>query len=130
MPVFLFENPDNPKEVVEVHMPINGHREHIVNGVRWKRVWTVPQMSIDSKWDCHNEKDFTEKTGRKKGTIGDIWQKSAELSEKRAQKLGVDPVKENYLKEYRKKTKGKLHPTEIKENQEKPFEIDFSKKKI
>ena len=35
--------------------------------------------------------------GTGKGTVGELWDRSRELSEKRKDKLGYDPVKKKYL---------------------------------
>ena len=49
-------------------------------------------------------------------TYGDLFDKSAEASEKRAQKFGKDPIKEKKYAEYSKMTNGKMHPQQMKEN--------------
>ena len=40
-----------------------------------------------------SQKEFVEKTGKKKGTMGDLYDRSQELSEKRKQKLGTTGLK-------------------------------------
>jgi hypothetical protein len=54
--------------------------------------------------------DFAEYTKNHRGTIGDLWDRSAELSEKRSKIYGKDPVKDKYFKDWSKKRKGKKHP--------------------
>jgi hypothetical protein len=55
-------------------------------------------------------------TGNKKGTMGDLFDQSKELSEAR-KKIhgGKDPVKQKYWKEWSKKRKGKKHPEMFKD---------------
>jgi hypothetical protein len=43
--------------------------------------------------------------------MGDLWDRSAELSAKRKDKMGKDPVKEKYFENWSKKRKGKKHPS-------------------
>lgn len=91
-------------------------------GQKWKRIFVVPQMSVDTKIDAFSQKEFREKTFGKKGeTMGSMWDRSAELSEKRADKIGAeDPVREKYFKDYRKKNrKGISHLTEMNQNYKK-----------
>jgi hypothetical protein len=56
------------------------------------------------------------KVTNKPGTIGDLWDRSAELSAKRADKNGgIDPVKEQYFKDYSEKRNGQKHQEQIKQ---------------
>jgi len=82
----------------------------------WERVWTVPQASVDANIDPFSQTQFVDKLGSTKGTLGDTWERSAEMSEKRAAKRdGVDPVKQKYYDDYAFKRKGKRNPREIQE---------------
>ena len=47
-------------------------------------------------------------------TVGDMWDLSKDMSEKRAKKAGKDPVKEKYFKDYEKKRKGVKHDNDPK----------------
>jgi hypothetical protein len=73
------------------------------------RVFTVPQANIDTKINPNDINALVEKTGKMKGTIGDLWDASKEYSEMRAKqtKDGVDPIKKKALKNYAKVRKGK-----------------------
>jgi hypothetical protein len=119
MPIYIYENVDTG-ERVEVVQSMN--EEHVYKGEegeRWRRVWVNPTMSIDAAVDPFDNKAFVEKTGRQKGTIGDLWDQSAELSEKRKKACGgVDPIKENFYKEYSKQRGGKPHPDKMKKSAE------------
>ena len=107
MPEYIYEHPDTGKQIT-VWQSI--HEEHIyeVDGVVHNRVYTIPQASIDTKIDPYSSKDFREKV--KAQNVGDIWDRSKELSEIRKDKDGRDPVQEKYFKDYAKKRKGKKHP--------------------
>jgi len=84
------------------------------NGLEWKRVFQVPNAAVDSQIDANNPVAFIDATKNKKGTYGDLLDKSNELSEKRAKEHGgQDPIKEKFLSDYSKKTKGKKHPSLI-----------------
>lgn len=111
MPQYLYEHIESG-EVVEIFQHMKD--EHIFCGQngdekgQWRRVWTVPQASIDSKIDPFSKRDFVEKTGRKKGTYGDLLDAAKEAHEQRVAKEGRDTVKEKFLTDY-KKTNGIDH---------------------
>jgi hypothetical protein len=112
MPFYLFQNPQT-EEIVEILQNMN--EEHIFfdkNGLKYNRIYTSPNYAIDSKIDPFSSKDFAEKTRNKKGTIGDLLNKSKELSEKRGGETN-DPVLKNYLSSY-EKDKGVKHSSEVK----------------
>ena len=59
----------------------------------------------------------------KNDTYGDLFQRSAEASEMRAQQAGgIDPVKQKSYDNYNKMTNGKMHPNEQKEKFNKAVE--------
>lgn len=110
MPIYLYEHP-RTKEIKEIVQSVHDKHEYIESGIKWNRVFTIPQVGIDSKLDSYStEKDFVEKTKNKKDSVGDLWDRSRELSEKRKKIYGKDPVKEKYFKDWSKKRKGKKHP--------------------
>jgi hypothetical protein len=110
MPEYLYENPKRTSQVVAVIQTMKEKHEYFgPDGEPWRRVFTVPQGSIDTQWDHNSAKDFAEKTRNKKGTLGDLWDKSAELGEKRAKERGKDPLQEKAFNDYKKAT-GKEHP--------------------
>lgn len=87
--------------------------EHVAfaeDGYKLSRIWTKPNAAVDSKWDAHNPQDFVRKTANKKGTYGDLLDKSKELSIEREEKMGVDPIKEKFYENYAKRRQGKEHP--------------------
>jgi len=82
------------------------------SGLEYRRVYTIPNSSIDSKIDAFSSRDFVEKTKNKKGTIGDLLNKSKELSEKRGGDSS-DPVLGKYFSSYQKDN-GVKHSSQIK----------------
>lgn len=121
MPQYVFEQLDNPnvrserfyhmKEAPKVGTVITDDK-----GIKWKRVFTKPQASIDTKMDPYSARDFVKATS-KPGQIGDLWDRSREASMKRADKEGgVDPVREAYFKNYSKRRHGKKHPEQQRED--------------
>lgn len=111
MPVYTYIHPET-EETIDIVQSI--HDQHIYidqNGIEWKRVFSVPEINTHGtlKADC-SAKEFSEFTKDKKGTMGDLWDRSKELSEKRNKVYGKDPVKEKYFKDWSKKRKGKIHP--------------------
>jgi len=111
MPVYIYENPKT-KDVIEIIQSVND--EHIYidkNGLKWNRIFTVPQVGIDTKLDAFStSKEFAEKTRNKKDNVGQLWDRSKELSEKRKDKFGEDKLKNAYLDKWSKKRKGKKPP--------------------
>lgn len=136
MPDYAFVNASNPKQtslrfyhmsdVPSVGTTITDPE----TGVQWRRVFTNPQMGVDTvAIDPFSAKDYVRATG-KKGRIGDLWDRSAEMSAKRAEKEGLDPVKEGFYRDYSKKRKGKKHPQQVREEgarrlKAKGISIDF-----
>lgn len=115
MPIYLFQNPET-KEVKEIVQSINDKHEYFENGIKFQRIFTVPQAAFDTRIDPHDSKAFVEKTGKQKGKLGDIFDQSREASEKRKKNHGgKDPVKNKYWDDWSKKRKGKVHPNMIKD---------------
>lgn len=115
MPLYLFQHPKT-KEIKEIVQGMNDEHTYAEKGVQWERVFTVPQATIDAEIDPFSQRQFVDKVGVTKGKMGDVWERSAELSAKRAAKRdGIDPVKEKHYSDYEKKTKGKKHPGKVKE---------------
>ena len=107
MPLYVFQHPKT-KETIEVLQSMKD--DHVYtdeNGVAWDREWVNPNTSIDTQIDPWSTKDFVDKTKNKGGTLGDLFDKSAELSRKRASENGgVDPIKRKSEKTYSKDRKG------------------------
>ena len=119
MPEYLFENPDTG-EVISVVQGINEEHTYSEDGKVFERVFTVPNASIDSDLDPFSAQQFTDKTRNMKGTMGEMWDYSKELREKRKKiSGGEDPIRKKAEKKYSEKRKGmkyqeKAGPTKIK----------------
>ena len=112
MPEYLYKNP----QTGEVKGVIQTMREEHVfideEGLEWKRVYTSPNASIDSLSNTNpfDTRAHVNKTGAMKGSLGDLFNVSKEMSERREQKLGhEDPVKRQFFKDYQKKNNGAKH---------------------
>jgi hypothetical protein len=130
MPIYEYQNPETGELIEVLQTMVEDHVYFDSDGLEWKRVFTAPNMSVDSQIDPYSSKDFVQKTENKKGTIGDMMDYSKELSQERAEKNGgVDPVKEKYYKDYSDKRKGAKHVDQIKSemNNNKHVSIDLSK---
>lgn len=116
MPTYIYQNPKNG-EVVEIIQSIHDVHEYVSqDGTRWTRIFTVPEINTQDKLSGESsEKDFARVTKNQRGTVGDLWDRSAELSEKRRKIYGEDHVKKKYFDDWSKKRKGKVHPKSIKE---------------
>lgn len=128
MPIYIFQR-ESTKEVKEVFQNMNDKHEYFgEDGSEndWKRVFTVPNASIDTNVDPFDSKQFVERTGSKKGTVGSLLDQSKELSEKRAEKNGgVDPVKEQYFKNYSAQRKGAKHPEQMKKFENSKIKVEY-----
>lgn len=109
MPIYIYKNPDTDERIEVIQTMAEEHIYIDEFGLQWKRVLTVPYTSIDTKEDAWDHNQFVEKTGKMKGTVGDVLDYSSELSAKRAESNGgEDPVKRQAFKDYEKKV-GKKH---------------------
>lgn len=110
MPIYIYQNPKT-KQIKEIVQSVHDVHEYYEDEIKWNRIFTIPEVNTQEKLNVNsNEKDFSRITGNKKGTIGDLWDQSKELSEKRSKIYGKDPVKEKYFKDWSKKRKGRVHP--------------------
>ena len=114
MPIYIFQHP-RTKEVKEIVLSINSDKVYRENDVSWDRIFTIPNASIDTKIDPLSERQFIESTSKKRGKMGDLFDQSRELSEKRAAQCGHDPLKKDYYNRWATKRK-KDHPDIRKAN--------------
>ncbi len=82
--------------------------------VQWRRVFTQPRMSVDTRVDPYSSRDFIKATN-KPGVVADLWDRSKELSLKRADKEGTDPIRQTFFDRYSKRRSGKKHPEQQRE---------------
>lgn len=111
MPEYLYQHPKSNKIISLIQSIHEKHEYQDDSGVKWNRIFTSPQLNTEGtlKADC-TAKEFSDFTGKKKGNVGDLWDRSAELSAKREKLLGKDPLKQKYFDNWSKKRKGKKHP--------------------
>jgi hypothetical protein len=112
--IYVFKHPKREK-YVEVVMGMREKHEYFdKRGLQWMRVFAAPQLTISAKIDPFSQKQFVEKTANK-GSVGDLLDRSRELSERRKDKCGgVDPVQEKFFHKYSKKRKGYKHEADPK----------------
>jgi hypothetical protein len=132
MPIYVYRNKITDKQVEIIQSIAEQHVYHGSSGDesgQWERVFTVPQMSVDAKVDPHDEKKFARQTSTKKETLGDIFDRSKEASDKREQKDGRDPIKEKFYENYSKRRPGHKHPDQVnreKKEKLKKLGVDLS----
>ncbi len=115
MPLYEFENPIT-KEKKSIIQGMNDSHIFVDNeGVEWVRIFINPQASFNTKIDPLSSKDFVEKTRGKKGSVGNILDKSKELSEQREKITGRDIIKDKWYDSYAKRRHKKLHPDVVKQ---------------
>lgn len=130
MAQYLYEHIESG-EIVEITQSMRD--EHVFNGKdgdeigQWRRVFTVPRASIDTKLDPRDKNAFVRRT-EKYSKVGDFMDISREMSDQRASKDGVDTVKQTWLKNYSAERLGKKHPSELpKVVETSHVKIDMSK---
>lgn len=102
--VYLFQHPETD-EIKEIVQPANAKHEYFENGVQWRRVYTIPCISISTKFDAFSEKQFLRKTHEmKNGTIGDLLDLAQEAREERVKIDGYDKFGKETNENYKKKT--------------------------
>ncbi len=103
-PQYDYSHPET-KEIVTRFQSVDDVHECIIGGVKYDRVWTVPQIAMDTKIDPNNPKQFLAKTD-KPGKLGDLWDRASDLSQERAEKNGgIDPLTNKKPPESRAKKK-------------------------
>jgi len=110
MPLYIYKNPET-EEIVEVIQTMREDHVYIDDtGLQWRRIFTVPQASIDTQIDPFSQKAFLDKTTGS-GTVGDLWDRSSDLSEQRKSIVGegTDPVKDKTFDKWSAKRGGKKH---------------------
>lgn len=113
MASYLYKNPKTG-EIIEVIQNMNDVHEYEENGVKFKRVFTKPGAAFDTiAIDPFSAKDFNRVTN-KNGLVSDLWERSAELSEKRKDKEGRDNIKEKFYDDYKSRKK-REHPSRKRE---------------
>ena len=107
MPYYLYQSKNG--EIKEILQKMSEEHVYIENGEKWARIFSIPTASIDTKFNAFSDRDFVEKSKKKNMSVGSMWDESKIQSEKRANILGKDPIKEKAENDYTKKTT-KKHP--------------------
>tara|TARA_B110000483_G_C17840565_1_gene406414 strand:- start:22 stop:360 length:339 start_codon:yes stop_codon:yes gene_type:complete len=108
MPIYVYEHPKTGKTIEVIQSMKEDHSYKDKSGLKWNRVFSAPSASIDANIDPFSSKSFVDKTNAK-GTVGDLLERSKELSNKRKDKLGYDPVQKKYFENYSEKRRGRKH---------------------
>ena len=109
MPIYIYKHQESEqyKEIIQTMNEDHVYKDE--SGVEWSRVFTTPNMAVDIDTDPFSQNQFIEKT-QNAGTMGDLWDRSAEMSAKRADKNGgLDPMKKDYFSNYAKERGGAKH---------------------
>ena len=108
MPLYNYID-DDDGEIYEVEQGMNDVHELFISGKKLRRLFSIPNAAVKTRLDPFSSKDFVEKTGGMKGSVGDMLDMSAEMSAARAEKHdGVDPVQRKHFDDYEKRV-GKKH---------------------
>lgn len=117
--IYIYQNPNTGK-IKEVIQRMNDPHIYEEDGIKWRRVFTLPQISMDTQGDPYDYKTFKRATDDKNLTVGDLIDKSRELSEKRGGDKS-DPIKRKNYDNYKKKN-GVPHPEDkLVESQNSPL---------
>tara|TARA_R110000772_G_scaffold249530_2_gene363808 strand:- start:9033 stop:9383 length:351 start_codon:yes stop_codon:yes gene_type:complete len=111
MPQYIYEHPET-EEIKEIVQSVHDEHVYSEDGVKWRRVFTVPGADIDTRINAFSAKEFSDKTANKKGSYGDFLDRSKEMANKRQEKEGRDMVQTAWFDKYSKKRKGKRHPSD------------------
>jgi len=128
MPLYTFEHPDSDGHgpFIDVMQSMKDEHEYTdEDGVKWRRVFSVPNASIDTRIDDFSSNEFVNKTKEKGMTMGQLWDESAAASERREKTLGKDPVKEKYFKKYTKERVGMKHQKDPSRKGDGPGGMDL-----
>ena len=123
MPLYQYQHPDHPIVIDIVQSMKEPHVYIDDEGTEWKRVWSVPNASIDTQIDDFSSNQFVDKTRGKGMTMGQLWDESNAASERRAKIGGKDPVREKYFKKYSKERQGLKHQNDPSSKKDRPIQI-------
>ena len=107
--IYVFQHPETG-ETKEIYQKIDEKHEFTdESGLKWNRVFTTSYISSNVQIDAYSAESYASKTKNKNYTVGEMTDISAELSDKRANKEGIDPVKIEHYDRYAKKNNGVRH---------------------
>jgi len=105
---FAAENGQTITLYLDLHQPKTAYCVQVVDGVVYKRIYSVPRAATNSRAGDLSEQDFIRVTQNKNLTMGEMQNISREMHEERKSKAGTDVVKERFYKDYEKRI-GKPH---------------------
>lgn len=110
MPIYIYKN-DTTGEVKEVFQGMKDEHIYEEDGIKWSRVFVNPNALVDTfnSLDPFDKNAFIKRTAKVGMNVGEMWDESKKLSEKRAKSVGQDYVKLNAQNKYKTLT-GKDHP--------------------
>jgi len=131
MPFYTFQHPET-NETIDIFFKMNDEKKYVdESGVVWSRVYYPPLFAFDTMIDPHDEKAFAKKT-EKGGTVGELFDLSKEMSERRGGDKN-DEIKVKYT-EKRKKELDAQAMRNLREERQKQFKefqkLDKSKVKV
>ena len=113
--IYIYKHPSEERYIELIQSMNDEHVFFDESGLQWERVWTVPNMGIDTKINPLSEQKFLDKTA-KSGTYGDLLDRSKEWSHMRAEKNGgVDPVEKAANEKWSKERGGRKLPKKFKD---------------
>ena len=126
MPTYSYQHPET-EEIKEIIQAMDEDHKYIdEEGVEWARLWSSPQLNTEAPIDPWSKGDFVEKTAKGDGSMGDLWDRSREMSDARAKDNdGVDPIKEKYFKKYSKERMGAKHPEQKKVYEDHQMKVEY-----
>lgn len=110
MPTYIYQHPAT-SETKEIVQRMNEPHIYSENGIQWRRVFVNPNATVDSfnSLDPFDKASFVKRTAKPGMTVGEMWDESKKLSDKRAARVGKDFVRVNAENDYKRRT-GKDHP--------------------
>ena len=96
MPLYSFSHPQTG-EIKDIFFNMKDEPKEFTDedGVKWSREWSSPQLNTQGSIDPWSNADFVNKTAGK-GTMGDLLDRSKELSDQRAQEAGGKDPEKNF----------------------------------
>ena len=114
--IYTYEHPETG-ERIEVEQKITDiHEFTCKDGIQWYRIFDIPNVSMNNKVDPWSVNQFMDKTNGSNQKLSDLYDRSQELSEMRAEQSGgADPLRVKAEADYSKKRMGRKLPKKFKD---------------
>lgn len=126
MPVLDFQDPSTGKTIsvlVPLTAPDKDRHEQIGDdGKVYKRVYSAPLAARDTRSTEASKDEFRRITDKNGIKLGEMYELAAEMSARRAERNGVDEVKEQYYRNYERENGVKCVAEEKEEKARKAKE--------